>query len=352
MPQRVVFGVGSFARVATELEALGARRVLLIASASAKTRADDLAHHLGDRLAARVHEVRQHVPQALADDTVALARDRDADAVATIGGGSATGLGKAVALATGLPLLAVPTTYAGSEATPVWGVTGEDKRTGRDLRALPRVVVYDAELLAGLPPATTATSGLNALAHCIEALWSPDATPVTDLLAAEAIHLLGRALPRATWNPGELADRDDTLLGAWLAGTVFAVAGGGLHHTLCHVLGGTWGLDHGATHAVLLPHVTAYNAAAAPEAVATVARELRADDAARGLWDLARTLAAPPSLAAIGMPAGGLDEAAERAVTAVGERNPRPVDVASLRRLLDDAFHGRAPCGSAPGPAG
>jgi maleylacetate reductase len=311
--------------------------VLLIASASAKTRADDLAHRLGARLAARVHEVRQHVPQALADDTVALGRGQDADAVVTIGGGSATGLGKAVVLETALPLLAVPTTYAGSEATPVWGVTGEHKRTGRDLRALPRVVVYDAELLAGLPPSTTATSGLNALAHCVEALWSPDATPVTDLLAAEAIHLLAAALPRATWNPGEVA---------------FAVAGGGLHHTLCHVLGGTWGLDHGATHAVLLPHVTAYNTDAAPDAVATVARGLREDDAARGLWDLARTLAAPPSLAAIGMPAGGLDEAAERAVTAVGERNPRPVDVASLRRLLDDAFHGRAPGGSAPGPAG
>ena len=339
----MVFGAGSFARVPDELAALGLQRILLVASASSKPLAEQLAQRLGDRVVARVHEVQQHVPEAHAEEATRLAREGEADGVVTIGGGSATGLGKAVAVATGLPLVAVPTTYAGSEATPVFGVTGTRKRTGRDPRALPRVVVYDAELTTGLPAALSATSGLNALAHCVEALWVEGANPVTDLLAAEGIRVLTRCLPRATWNPLEVALRDDALYGAWLAGTAFAGAGSGLHHTMCHVLGGTWGLDHGATHAVLLPHVAAYNAGAAPQALATVARAMGVPDAARGLWDLARTLAAPETLEAIGMPHDGLARAARLTVEAVGSRNPRPVDVASLGLLLDDAFHGRPP---------
>jgi len=335
--------------VPAELESLGVVRVLIIATGSAKPFADQLADRLGDRVVARTHEVRQHVPEALAAEATVLARDSAADGLVSIGGGSATGLGKAVAVDTGLPLLAVPTTYAGSEATPVYGVTGASKRTGRDPRALPRVAVYDPELTVTMPAHVTATSGLNALAHCVEALYAPGANPVTALAAEEGARVLARALPRATWNPLELADREDALYAAYLAGAAFAVAGGALHHTLCHLLGGTWGLGHGETHAVLLPHVTAYNAVAVPEEVGRVARAMGVSVAAQGIWDLARTVDAPSSLAGLGMPESGLDEAARRGVAAVGDRNPRAPDVASLRRLLDDAFHGRPPrCGSEP----
>ncbi len=342
----MIFGVGSFARLPQELADLGLERLLLVATRSAREHADALAAELGPRVVARVHEVRQHVPEALAAQARELAASAGADGVVSVGGGSATGLGKAVAVGAGLLLVAVPTTFAGSEATPVYGISGTRKVTGRDLRALPRLVVYDAGLSGGLPPRVTATSGLNAIAHCVEGLWAAGANPVSTLLAREGLQVMARCLPRATWYPQEVGDREDALYAAYLAGSVFAVTGGGLHHSLCHVLGGTWGLDHGATHAVLLPHVTAYNAPAVPDCAALVARSLGARDAAAGLWALGRTVAAPAGLAELGMPLDGLDEAARLGVEAAGAGNPRPLDVPALRRLLDNAFHGRPPGGS------
>lgn len=343
LPQRVVFGVGSFDRLANELETIGLRRVLVLASTSAKPFADDLSERLGAQVAGRMHEARQHVPEALAAQARQLAVDSGADGLVSIGGGSATGLGKAVAVTTGLPLVAVPTTYAGSEVTPVFGVTGEHKETGRDQRVLPRLVIYDARLTTAMPRHVTATSGLNAVAHCVEALYAPGANPVTSLIAKEGLRVLADALPRACDSPDDLSARDDALYGAYLAGSAMAVAGTALHHTLCHVVGGTYGLGHGDVHAVLLPHIAAYNATAAPEALGRVARVLGSTTAAAGLLDLARILGAPTSLASLGMPEDGLEEVVQRAVVAVGDRNPRRVDAASLRRLLDDAYAGRPP---------
>jgi maleylacetate reductase len=237
----------------------------------------------------------------------------------------------------------VPTTYSGSEATPIYGITGPHKRTGRDPRALPRVVVYDPELTTSMPRHLTATSGLNAVAHCVEALYSRDAEPVSALVAEHGLRLLASALPRAVRGPNDMAAREDALLGAYLAGWALASAGTALHHTLCHVLGGDHGLGHGDLHAVLLPYVVAFNAPATPEAMGRVARALGTEDAVGGITDLAQTLGAPTSLRAIGMPEGGLGAAAERAGVAVGDRNPRPVDPDDLRRLLEDAFHGTRP---------
>jgi maleylacetate reductase len=339
----VVFGPGTVAGVPAELEALGLERVLLVASPSGAATADALASALDDRLAARIHEVRQHVPETLATSAVDVAREWSADGVLTIGGGSATGLGKAVAVATGVPLVAVPTTYSGSEATPIYGITGPHKRTGRDSRALPRVVVYDPELTTSMPRHVTATSGLNAVAHCVEAIYSRDAEPVSTLVAEEGLRLLASALPHAVRNPHDLAPREDALLGAYLAGWSLASVGSALHHTLCHVLGGDHGLGHGDVHAVLIPYVVAFNAPATPGAMGRMARALGTEDAVTGIADLARTLCAPTSLQAIGMPEGGLDAVAERVRRAVGDRNPRPVDPDELRRLLEDAFHGRPP---------
>jgi maleylacetate reductase len=341
--QRVVFGAGRLDDVAREVDALGLHRLLLVATRSAKAAADRLAEQLGPRVAARVAEVVQHVPDAdaaAAADTVAAT---GADGTVTVGGGSATGLGKAVAVRTGLPLVAIPTTYAGSEATSVYGVTGQHKQTGRDPRALPRVVVYDPLLTMQMPATLTADSGMNALAHCVEALYAPGANPVTTLLAEEGIRRLVEALPIAVETPGDLAARSDALYAAYLAGTSMEQAGTALHHTLCHTIGGTYRVDHGAVHAVLLPYSAAYNAAVAPEALGLVARALGTTDAAKGLRDLAERLRAPTNLASLGVPADALDEVAERAVVAVGDRNPRRPDVPSLRRLLDDAYAGRPP---------
>ena len=341
--QRVVFGAGRAREMTDEVEALRLRRVLLVATRSAKAAADGLSQRLGPLVAARIHEVVQHVPVADVASTTEVARVAGADAVVTVGGGSATGLGKAVAVETGLPLLAVPTTYAGSEATTVYGVTGEHKTTARSLRALPRVVVYDPELTTGMPPRLTASSGLNALAHAVEAMYAPGANPLTEVLAQEAMRRLADALPVAVDSPADLDARADALLGAYLAGWAMEQAGTALHHTLCHLIGGTYRVDHGDVHAVLLPYVAAYNAPAAPEALARVARALGGSDAASALRELAVALGAPTDLASLGLAGDVLPEVAERAVSAASGRNPRRPEARSLLRLLEDAYAGRAP---------
>ena len=345
--QRVLFGAGRVDDAPGEVDALGLHDVVLIATGSAKGAADRLSERLGPRVVARVHEVVQHVPESEVASTTEVTRTAGADGIVTIGGGSATGLGKAVAVVTGLPLVAVPTTYAGSEATTVYGVTGAHKRTARDVRALPRVVVYDPELTTGMPRRLTAASGLNALAHCVEALYAAGANPVTDLLAQEGARQLAAALPVAADSPPDseaaLTARGEALYGTYLAGWSMEQAGTALHHTLCHVIGGTYRVDHGEVHAVLLPYVAAYNAHAAPAALALVALALGTPDAVLGLRSLAERLDAPTDLASLGLPADALDEVAERAVSAVGQRNPRQPDAPSLRRLLDDAYAGRPP---------
>ena len=375
LPGRVVFGAGAVARVADEVAALGLERVLVVAGGSSKIVGERIADDLGDRCAGRLGEVRQHVPEPLAADARRTAVEAAADGVVAVGGGSAIGLAKAIAVGSGaeaasgnagVAVVAVPTTYSGSEMTPIFGVTGidtdrhppngrgsatgaeryrEHKQTGRDLRALPRVVVYDPALTVDLPAAVTASSGFNALAHCVEALYAPGTNPVVQLLAAEGIRSLAGALPAAVERPDDLDARGGTLYGAYLAGAALAVAGTALHHKLCHVLGGTYGLVHGDVNAVVLPHVVAYNAAAAPDAVATVAARLGAErgQAAPALRALAERLGAPTSLAALGMPADGLDLAAERAVAETGATNPRPPDVTSLRALLQRAYDGAPP---------
>ncbi len=341
--QRVVFGVGRLDDVAAEVAALGLRQVMLVATGSAKAAADRVSGSLGPLVVARESEIVQHVPEANVANTAQIVREVEADGLVTIGGGSATGLGKAVAVRTGLPLVAVPTTYAGSEATTTYGITGDQKATARDPRALPRVVVYDPALTTGMPRRLTASSGLNALAHCVEALYGPRSNPVAGGLAQEAIRTLAAALPAVIDAPDDLAARGQALVGAYLAGLSMELAGTALHHTLCHVIGGAHRVDHGDLHAVLLPYVTAYNASAAPEALGLVARALGTADASVGLRGLAEQLGAPTDLASIGVPADALDEIAERTVTAIGERNPRLPDASSLRRLLDDACAGRPP---------
>ncbi|MEV0719719.1 maleylacetate reductase [Asanoa sp. NPDC050611] len=336
---RVVLGSGSLRDVPAEADRLGARRVLLVAGGSAAAHGDTVAALLGDRLAGRLTEVAQHVPVDLAERAVRLAEGVRADLVVTIGGGSATGLGKAVARETGLRIVAVPTTFSGSEATPIWGLTaGGRKTTGRDPRVRPTTVVYDPDLFRTLPATLAATSALNAFAHCVEGLYAPDATPRTDRWATAGVALLTGGLARA-------ADRlPDLLVGGLHAGLVLGATTTGIHHKLAHVLGGTYRLPHADTHAVLLPHVVAANAPAAPQAMAAAARAMgRADhDVAGAIWDLGRDNGAPTSLHALGWPAAAVDDVVD-AVLAAPPPNPHPVERPWLRALLLAAHRGDRP---------
>lgn len=260
-----------------------------------------------------------------------------------IGGGSTIGLGKAIALRTDLPQIVVPTTYAGSEATPIIGETQDGRKiTQRSMKVLPEVIIYDVGLTLTLPPALSATSGMNAIAHAVEALYTQDANPVTSMMAEQGIQSLAHSLPAIMRNPRDAAGRSSALLGAWLCGVCLGSVGMALHHKLCHTLGGSFNLPHAETHTVVLPHAAAYNLPAAPQAMAQVARALGAGDAPQGLFDLARSLGAPTALRDIGMRESDLDRAAELA-TASPYWNPRAIDRAAIRALLDDAFFGRPP---------
>lgn len=349
LSQRVVFGAGRARTDLTrEVDALGGTRVLLIAALGERTLAEELAAGLA--VAGGFHDVRPHVPVAVAEAARAAAAETGADLLLSIGGGSTTGTAKAVALTTGLPVLAVPTTYAGSEATPVWGLTeGRRKSTGTDPRVLPRTILYDPELSVTLPVALGVASGLNALAHCVDSLWAPRANPVLDAMAGEGIRALAPALRGIVAHGDDLEARSGCLYGAYLSAATFAGAGSGLHHKICHVLGGAHDLPHAETHAVVLPHVLALNGAAAPEAAARVAAALGAEaagtagGAVAGLLRLYDDLGAPRALRDLGMPEDGLDAVAEQVAAAVPEGNPRPVDAHDVRALLQRAWAGLEP---------
>jgi alcohol dehydrogenase class IV len=329
LPGRVVFGAGAArTRLAPELERLGARRVLLIAAEPEL----ELARALAGDVTGEFSEVRRHVPVEIARRATAAAEG--ADALLCFGGGSTTGTAKVVALATGLPIVAVPTTYAGSEMTPVWGMTeGRRKTTGNDARVLPRVVVYDPELTTSLPAQVTGPSALNAIAHCVEAFYGTRANPIASLMAEEGIRALSRGVPVAVARPGDLDGRSDTLYGAYLAGAAFAAAGSGIHHKICHILGGAFDLPHADLHGVMIPQVAAYQELSLPDEMARVARALDAPDAGRGLFDLAARIGAPTALRDIGLGAEDLGEA----IALVQETFP------DARGLLEAAFEGRRP---------
>ncbi|WAZ25464.1 maleylacetate reductase [Streptomyces cinnabarinus] len=343
-PVRTVLRPGA-ALTATPEEArrLGLRRLLVLCGARGADTARAVADALGERCAGVHAEARMHVPVEVADRAVAAVRAAGADGCVAVGGGSSIGLGKAVALRTGLPLIAVPSTYSGSEMTAVWGLTEHGaKRTGRDPVVQPRSVVYDPDLTLSLPVPLSLTSGVNAIAHAVEALWAPDASPLTALTAEEGIRVMARALPAVAAEPGSLPARSQALHGAWLCGLSLGAATMGLHHKLCHVLGGSYGLPHAETHTLVLPHVLAHNAPAAPEAVAAIARALDTDDAPRALWELPRAPGVPRSLAELGLAEADLARAADQVTREVPE-NPRTVTADGVLRILRGAYEGAAP---------
>ena len=352
LPGRVVFGAGAArTALAGEVARLGVSRLLLIPSGSELSAARELTAPLADRIAGTFTGVRPHVPVEVADAARKQAAALGADAVLSLGGGSATGTAKAVALTTGLPVIAVPTTYAGSEVTPVWGLTeGDRKTTGVDARVLPRLVIYDPELTASLPGPVSAASGLNAMAHAVEAFWAPGRNPVSSLTAAEAIRVLAAALPAVLRDGADIGARGDLLYGAYLAGSTFAVTGSGLHHKICHILGGRYDLPHAQTHAIMLPYVLAFNAPGAPDAARQIGRALAGgglasaglDGAApaAALQRLAGQLGLPRGLHEIGLREEQIAEAARLIEPVVPEDNPVPAGAAALQALLRRAWAG------------
>ncbi len=346
-PSRVVFGVGGLEKAPEEIDRLGAKRVLILTTPGRKKLGEELAARLGAKAAEVFSAAVMHVPAETAEAGRAEASGLQADCYIAIGGGSATGLAKAIAVVTGNPILAIPTTYSGSEMTPTWGLTERGiKKTMRDARARPKTAIYDPALTTSMPAALSATSGMNAIAHCVEALYSHEASPIVSLIAEEGIRALAKSLPVVVKEPSNMEARSLAFYGAWLGGTSLGAVSMALHHKLCHVLGGAFNLPHAETHTVLLPHATAYNAAAAPEAMKRIARALGlkggADSAAQGLRDLESAMGTPLSLESIGMKREGLDHAAELAVK-TPFYNPRKLTTEGLRTLLEDAFEGRPP---------
>ncbi len=342
-PARVVFGAGSLQQLAREIKTLGVKKALVLSTPEQHACADMVADMLGSRAAGVFAKAVMHVPIETAREARDVARKLGADCAVAIGGGSTTGLGKAIALDSGLPILAIPTTYAGSEMTPIYGVTEAGvKKTGKDARVLPRVVIYDPELTLGLPIGISVTSGINAIAHAAEGLYAVDSNPIMNLMAKEGMAAISRALPAIKKEATNIEARADALYGAWLCGTVLGNVGMALHHKLCHTLGGSFNLPHAETHTIVLPHALAYNSAAAPQAMRAIAQALGGSSAAQAVFDLAKNNGAPIALKDIGMQEADLDKACDVAMQNQYP-NPRPLERIALRQLLQDAFDGARP---------
>jgi homogentisate 1,2-dioxygenase len=337
-PTRVVFGAGASERLAAEIDAVGVRRVVVVATSRREAEANAAAARLGTRAAGVIAVAREHVPA----ETVAKARREaerlEADSVLAFGGGSAIGLAKALALSMPVRVLALPTTYSGSEMTPVYGITeGGEKKTGRDERVRPALVVYDPSLTRALPRDVAVGSMWNAIAHAVEALWARGPDRATLLAAEEALRLLASSVARLAGRGDDEHLREEALEGAYLAGVVFADAGGGLHHKLCHVLGGRFALPHALTHAVLLPHVVRFHREAAPAAMGAIARALGVVDAVEGLERLSRDTGVPRGLSALGMPHEGIALVTDEMMK-TPDMHPRRLDRAALGDMMERAW--------------
>jgi maleylacetate reductase len=339
---RVVLGAGRAREIAAELDLLGIKRVLVVCTPSGARRYDDIISALGARCAVVFAKAEAHCPQPIAEAALEAFVTHRADGIVTIGGGSTVGLGKFIAAKRGAPLLAIPTTLSGSEMTSLYGVKiGNEKRTWNDMAARPRAVIYDPALTETLPARETAATGMNCLAHCVEALYPAQPNPVARLLALEGIRSLAASLPGVI-ERNNVASRARALYAGFIGGMLVSMVGIGLHHKICHIIGGHFDVPHGDSNSVILPHVIAFNAPAMPDIAADIAGALGSRAAAVGIADLAARIGAPRSLHALGIPATGL-AAVAREVVAKGIHNPRPMTVEGIEALLDGAWEGKLP---------
>jgi len=334
---RVVFGAGSLARLPAELDRRGFGKVMLLMTPGRAAQRAGLESLLGDRLTGVYAGARLHVPVEVVADAMAAFERFQPQSLLAFGGGSAVGLGKALAFETKVPLAAIATTYSGSEMTAVWGNSdGKMKRTFRNVEVAPQLVLYDPELTYDLSPAVSAASGMNAIAHCVEAEYAPERGPVTSWFALGGWKQLAENLPAVVSNTAAADARSNALFGAHLAGRALDMTSMGLEHKLAHVMGGRFGLNHSEAHAALVPWVTAWNAPSAPDAMQRMADALGVQDAPQALIDLSRRIGIR-SLAELGFTAGGIPEAAEL-IMAMKFPNPRPVDAEGVRWILERAL--------------
>ncbi|OAN75613.1 maleylacetate reductase [Sulfitobacter sp. EhC04] len=342
IPSRVIFGTGTLSAVAEEVDRLGGKAALVLSTSHQTDDAARLVSDLGDCCVGQFSEAAMHTPVAVTEKALEVARTLGADCLVSLGGGSTVGLGKAISIRTGLPHLAVPTTYAGSEMTDILGETRDgEKTTRRDPGIRPATVIYDVALTLGLPTDMTVTSALNAAAHAIEALYASDGNPVISQMAGAGLAALFEGVPRVVADPADAAGRREVLYGAWLCSTVLGQAEMGLHHKLCHVLGGSFDLPHAQTHAILLPHTAGFNAPAARAQIAP-ATALFGEDLGGGLWDFAKAAGAPLALSDLGFTEKDLPRAAEIA-TRNKYSNPRAFDAGDIVTLLRPAVNGTRP---------
>ena len=343
LPLRVVFGEGASARLADEADLLTVRRALVLTTAGHERLGREMAERLGGRFAGLFAGAVMHTPVGVTEEAVRRAADAKADGVVAVGGGSTIGLGKAISLRTGLPQIAIPTTYAGSEMTPILGQTRDGVKTTQSAsKILPKTVIYDVDLTLSLPVSIAAVSGMNAMAHSVEALYAKDRNPIISLMATEAIRALAGALPDIARAPDDRDARSRALYGAWLSGVCLGSVGMALHHKLCHVLGGTFNLPHAETHAIVLPHAMAYNSTAVPDVDRHLAEILGVSESSAGLYAFSRQLGIPAGLREIGMAESGIDRAADLAM-ADPYWNPRPLKRGAIQDLIARAWAGEPP---------
>jgi len=343
LPTRVVFGEGTLRQLEEEVRALGCSRVMVLCTPQQVAQGQSLMNQLGTMAVGLFSDAAMHTPVDITDRALTQLSTTQADCIVALGGGSTIGLSKALALRTDIKQIVIPTTYAGSEATPIIGETKDGvKTTQRTLKVLPEVVIYDVALTLSLPVAVSSASGMNAIAHAVEALYAKDANPLTSTLAIQGIHALKDALPRIQLNPLDKDARSNALYGAWLCGLCLAQVGMSLHHKLCHTIGGSFNLPHAETHSVILPHAVAYNALAATQAMQQLTQTMGVSNAAQGLFDLATKLKLPTSLQSLGMTQEQLTRATDLAM-ANPYWSPRAIERAGIAQLLENAFHGRRP---------
>ncbi|WP_171181755.1 maleylacetate reductase [Ruegeria sp. HKCCD8929] len=343
LPSRVIFGTGRRTEVGEELDRLGIKRALVLSTADQSETCATFAAMIGDRLGAIYPGAVMHTPVQVTEAAMHQMQQMNCDGILAVGGGSTIGLGKAIAYRTDLPQVVVPTTYAGSEMTPILGQTeGGVKTTLRSPKVLPETVIYDPELTLTLPDFISGPSGMNAIAHSVEAFYAEDANPIISMMAEESVRALGAALPKVMEDGRDIGARGEALYGAWLAGACLGSVGMAIHHKICHTLGGSFDLPHADVHCLMIAYSAAYNREAAPEAMGRTARALGAEDAPAGLYDLLQSVGRVKSLADLGMTEAGLDKAADLAVQNP-YYNPRPVTRNGVREMLQAAFEGRRP---------
>ncbi len=343
LPARVIFGSGTRETVKDELARLGIKRALVLSTADQSSTGAQFAAMIEDRLGAVYPGAVMHTPVDVTESAMLQMRQMDCDGILAVGGGSTIGLGKAIAYRTDLPQVVVPTTYAGSEMTPILGQTEKGlKTTLRSEKVLPETVIYDPELTKTLPDFISGPSGMNAIAHAVEALYAEDRNPIISMMAEASIKALGEALPPLMKDGSDMEAREKALYGAWLAGACLGSVGMAIHHKICHTLGGTFDLNHANVHSLMIAYSTAYNRDDAPEAMAAIARALGTDDAAGGLYDLLQSVGQVTSLKEMGLSEADLDKASELAVQNP-YYNPRPVTKDGVREMLQAAFEGRRP---------